>query len=163
MKSFILTLVVGLTATLLYSQDVSYIDLANYQKGVNVSVITGFTTDSAYYKVIKLLKSKGLEFDVTDKENGIITTKPRVMTKATNYSYSLKVYLEPKEIKCRVFAVVNASTTVYAGGIGFSSEQIWEQGRNSGLPFYKWGFKYLVHWTKLIAPLVGGTEYYDIE
>lgn len=163
MKNIILLFIVSLFTINVYSQDVSYIDLTNYQKGVNVSVITGFTTDSAYYKVIKLLKAKGLEFDVTDKENGIITTKPRVMTKATNISYSLKVYIESNEIRLRVFEAANTSMTVYGGNMGFSKEQTWEQGKNSGLPYYKWGFRYLAHWTKLITPVVGGTEYYDIE
>jgi len=163
MKIIMLILAIGFFTNSLYSQDVSYIDLKNYQKGVNVSVITGFSPDSAYNKIFKILKSKGLEFDVTDKENGIITTKPRIMTKATNFSYSLKVYLEAKEIRLRVFAVVNTSMTVYSGGIGFSQEQTWEQGKNSGLALYMWGFRYLAHWTKTIAPIVGGTEYYDIE
>lgn len=156
-------LVSGLITTLLYSQDVSYIDLTNYPKGVNVSVITGFLQDSTYYKIFKLLKSSGLEFDVADKENGLITTKPRVMTKATNFSYSLKVSIEENEIKCRVFAVTNTSVSAYGGGLGFSSEPTWEQGKNSGLAFYKWGFRYLAHWTKLIAPVVSGIESYDLE
>lgn len=155
MKKLLLAFSICIITISVYSQDVSSIDISDYKKGVNVSVITGFSKESAFDKIIKLIKSKGLELDVINKDYGIITTKPRGMKNDIDFSYSLKVYLEDNEIRVRVFSIL-------ANDKGYDlSVKGWNQGRNAGA--YRDGFRHLAYWTNNIASALEGDVRYEEE
>ena len=136
----------------LFGQNVENVDISTYKIGLNLETITVLNADSCFNSVLSILKHQGLDFDRIDKENGIITTRARVMKNNDGNSYALKVYFEKYDIQIRVFVT---------GDVSLTYDQItgtkWYQAQNkNGKDIQSNGFKYMVYWATTIGNAVNG-------
>jgi len=136
----------------LFGQNVEKVDISTFKIGLNLETITVPNADSCFTIILNILKHQGLDFDRIDKENGILTTRARIMKNHDGISYALKVYFEKYDIQIRVFVAGDASLT-YSNITGTK----WYQAQNNnGKDIQSYGFKYLVYWATTIGKEISG-------